>query len=117
MTPETPSEEDIAQGDPMLAEAEARTRTILDTLLVDGELGRQGIAKSLMEQLLKNLHALRISCLRTEVAWDQVDLISFFGKVGFRPAHRLVLDSEARFEGLTCEAVAQRALDGIASPG
>jgi len=65
---------------------------ILDTLLVDGEFGRQGIAKSLMEQLLKNLHALRISCLRTEVAWDQVDLISFFGKVGFRPAHRLVLE-------------------------
>ena len=65
---------------------------ILDTLLVDGDFGRQGIARSLMEQLLKNLHALRISCLRTEVAWNQVDLISFFGKMGFSPTHRLVLE-------------------------
>ena len=32
-------------------------------------------------------------------------------------AHRLVLDSEARFEGLTSAAVVRRALEGVPSPG
>ena len=67
---------------------------ILDTLLVHPEFARQGVARALLDQLLKNLRALRISHLRTEVAWDEVELISFFGRVGFRPAHRLVLEMD-----------------------
>jgi ribosomal protein S18 acetylase RimI-like enzyme len=65
---------------------------VLDTILVDPSFGRRGIASAMMEQLLKNLAALRISSLRTEVAWNQVDLIAFFGKMGFSPAPRLVLE-------------------------
>jgi MoxR-like ATPase len=32
-------------------------------------------------------------------------------------AHRLVLDSEARFGGLSPEVVVQRAVDGVPAPG
>ena len=32
-------------------------------------------------------------------------------------AHRLVLDSEARFDGLTAEAVVTRAVEGVPAPG
>lgn len=65
---------------------------ILDTLLVDRELGRRGIATALMDQLLKNLRGLCISRLRTEVDWTDRGLTSFFGKVGFSPIPRLVLE-------------------------
>ena len=65
---------------------------ILDTVLVDHEFSRQGIASAMFDQLLKNLRGLRISALRTEVAWNELDLIAFFEKVGFVPAPRLVLE-------------------------
>ena len=65
---------------------------VLDTVLVDPKFSRQGIATALLDQLLKNLRAIRVSHLRTEVAWDEVDLISFFGRNGFKPASRLVLE-------------------------
>lgn len=65
---------------------------ILDTVLVDREFRRQGVASAMLEQLAKNLRALRISALRTEVAWDEFDLLAFFGRAGFRPVPRLVLE-------------------------
>jgi predicted N-acetyltransferase YhbS len=65
---------------------------ILDTMLVDRSFGRQGIGSAMLDQLLKNLRGLRISRLRTEVAWNEVELIAFFGKVGFEPTARLVLE-------------------------
>jgi ribosomal protein S18 acetylase RimI-like enzyme len=65
---------------------------VLDTVLVDPKFSRQGIASALLDQLLKNLRAIRVSHLRTEVSWDEVDLISFFRQNGFKPAPRLVLE-------------------------
>jgi hypothetical protein len=54
----------------------------------------------LLDQLVKNLGALGIERLRTEVAWDEHDLNQFLGRRGFAPAPRLVLelalDREAR---------------------
>ncbi len=67
---------------------------VLDTVIVDPAFGRQGVATALLEQLVDNLRALRVSTLRTEVAWDEVDLIAFFRKAGFSPAPRLVLERE-----------------------
>jgi predicted N-acetyltransferase YhbS len=65
---------------------------ILDTLLVDRDFGRKGIGSALLDQLLKNLRGLRISSLRTEVGWNELELLAFFGKVGFLPVPRLVLE-------------------------
>jgi GNAT superfamily N-acetyltransferase len=67
---------------------------VLDTVLVDREFGGQGVATALLEQLVKNLHALRIERLRTEVAWDDRELMAFFGKKGFVPIPRLVLEAD-----------------------
>lgn len=65
---------------------------ILDTILVDDDFRRQGVASAMLDQLQKNLAALRISNVRTEVAWDELDLLAFFGRRGFKPVPRLVLE-------------------------
>ncbi len=67
---------------------------ILDTMLVDRSYGRKGIGSAMLDQLLKNLRGLRIPQLRTEVAWNEIELIAFFEQVGFRPAARIVLELE-----------------------
>jgi ribosomal protein S18 acetylase RimI-like enzyme len=53
--------------------------------------GRQ-VGKALMRQLRLNLGALRITTLRTEVAWDDFDLLAFFKREGFAPTDRLCLE-------------------------
>ena len=65
---------------------------ILDTVLVDREYGRRGIATALMDQLLKNLRGLGITGLRTEVAWTDHELTRYFQRAGFQPVPRLVLE-------------------------
>ncbi len=65
---------------------------ILDTVLVDPAFARRGVATAMLRQLLRNLSALRIEHLRTEVAWDEVDLAAFFARSGFVPVPRLVLE-------------------------
>jgi ribosomal protein S18 acetylase RimI-like enzyme len=67
---------------------------VLDTVLVDPAFERRGIARALFEQLILNLNALRIERVRTEVAWDDHELASFFGTMGFRPVPRLVLEAD-----------------------
>lgn len=65
---------------------------VLDTILVDPGFARRGIGSSLLENLTRNLRALGIERLRTEVAWDEHDLGRFLGLQGFVPAPRLVLE-------------------------
>jgi ribosomal protein S18 acetylase RimI-like enzyme len=65
---------------------------VLDTLLVDPASTRRGIGRAMLDQLLKNLAALRIERVRTEVAWDEQELIGFLAKEGFAPSGRLVLE-------------------------
>ena len=72
---------------------------ILDTILVDPEHARRGVGSALLEQLLRNLSALGIERLRTEVAWDDHDLGRFLGREGFAPAPRLVLEKRLAPEG------------------
>jgi ribosomal protein S18 acetylase RimI-like enzyme len=71
----------------------------LDTVLVDRAFSGQGIATALMEQLVKNLRALRIERLRTEVAWDDHELVAFFSRKGFAPVPRLVLEVDVATMG------------------
>lgn len=71
---------------------QAEPTAILDTVLVDRDFGRQGVASAMLTQLLENLAGLRIGRLRTQLAWDEHDLMAFFGKSGFLPVPRLVLE-------------------------
>lgn len=65
---------------------------ILDTLLVDPHRARQGVGRSMLDQLVKNLQALRIERIRTEVGWNEHDLVRFLAGSGFEPVPRLVLE-------------------------
>jgi ribosomal protein S18 acetylase RimI-like enzyme len=67
---------------------------VLDTVLVDRSFSRQGIASALFDQLVKNLQGLRIERLRTEVAWNDHELVVFFSRKGFNPVPRIVLEAE-----------------------
>ena len=69
---------------------------VLDTILVDPGHARHGVGTALFDQLVKNLEALGIERLRTEVAWDEHDLNQFLGRRGFAPAPRLVLEIDLR---------------------
>jgi ribosomal protein S18 acetylase RimI-like enzyme len=73
----------------------------LDAIGVHPAHRGQHVATALLRQLRANLSALRVTTLRTEVSWDDFDLLAFFKKEGFAPAHRLCLDcalDPTRFE-------------------
>jgi GNAT superfamily N-acetyltransferase len=64
----------------------------LDAIGVEKAHRGQRVGKALLRQLRLNLSALRVTTLRTEVSWDDFDLLEFFKKEGFAPAPRLCLD-------------------------
>jgi ribosomal protein S18 acetylase RimI-like enzyme len=64
----------------------------LDVIGVDPRYRHQHVGKAMLRQLRLNLAALRVTTLRTEVAWDDFDLLAFLKKQGFAPARRLCLD-------------------------
>jgi len=73
----------------------------LDAIGVNPANRGQHVGKALLRQLRLNLSALRVAILRTEVSWDDFDLLAFFKKKGFSPARRLCLDcalDPTRFE-------------------
>jgi ribosomal protein S18 acetylase RimI-like enzyme len=53
---------------------------------------RGGVGLALMHQFLMNASALGVERIRTEVAWDDFDLLAFFRRLGFAPARRLVIE-------------------------
>jgi ribosomal protein S18 acetylase RimI-like enzyme len=65
----------------------------LDVIGVDPRYRHLHVGKAMLRQLRLNLAALRVTTLRTEVSWDDFDLLAFFKKEGFAPARRLCLDS------------------------
>ncbi len=73
----------------------------LDAIGVDKANRGQHVGQALLRQLRLNLSALRVTTLRTEVSWDNFDLLAFFRKEGFAPAPRICLDcalDPTRFE-------------------
>jgi ribosomal protein S18 acetylase RimI-like enzyme len=64
----------------------------MDAVGVVASLRGKGVGRALMRQLLLNLGALRIETLRTEVAWDDLDLLAFLQREGFQPSCRLSLE-------------------------
>jgi GNAT superfamily N-acetyltransferase len=65
---------------------------VLDTILVDRSFSGKGVGTEMMAHLVRNLRALGIERLRTEVAWNEPDLMAFLGRRGFAPVPRLVLE-------------------------
>lgn len=65
---------------------------VLDTIGVNPGLRGKGVGRALLEQLRRNLVALGIRSLQTEVSWRDVELLAFFQRSGFQPAPRLCLD-------------------------
>lgn len=64
----------------------------IDAIGVLPELRGRRVARALMRQLRLNLVALKIETLRTEVSWDDFELLAFFKHEGFVPARRLCLE-------------------------
>lgn len=62
---------------------------VIDTIGVDPNFRRAGVASALLSQLVVNLRGLTIDRLETEVARDQFDLLGFFYRRGFAPSQRL----------------------------
>jgi len=65
---------------------------VLDTLGVHPNFQRHGVGTALLRQLRKNLGALGVDRLRTEVGWNDQNLLHFFHRTGFHPAERLCLE-------------------------
>jgi ribosomal protein S18 acetylase RimI-like enzyme len=65
----------------------------VDAIGVDPRYRGHRVGKAMMRQLRINLGALQISILRTEVDWDDLDLVAFFKSEGFSPAPRLCLET------------------------
>lgn len=64
----------------------------IDAIGVLREYRRQHVGRALMRQLRLNLSALRIEKLRTEVRWDDFELLRFFSTEGFAPGSRVCLE-------------------------
>jgi len=67
---------------------------VIDSLGVVPELRGRHVGEALMRQFLMNARALRVEHVRTEVSWNDFDLLRFFDRSGFTPSSRLVLERE-----------------------
>ncbi len=65
----------------------------IDAVGVAPDVRRQRVGHALMQQLRSNLAALRVTTIRTEVAWTDFELLGFFRGEGFTPAPRLCLEA------------------------
>jgi ribosomal protein S18 acetylase RimI-like enzyme len=65
---------------------------VLDTLGVHPEFQHKGIGAALLRQLCTDLRGLGVGRLQTEVSWQDLDVLAFLQRQGFRPAPRLCLD-------------------------
>jgi ribosomal protein S18 acetylase RimI-like enzyme len=64
----------------------------IDAVSVAPRFRGKKVGRALMRQLRLNLSALRITTLRTEVSWNNFDLLAFFRSQGFKPSTRLCLE-------------------------
>ncbi len=65
---------------------------VMDVIDVHPAFRGLHVATALLEQLRTNLEGLGIGVLRTEVGWENTDLLGFFRREGFVMAQRVCLD-------------------------
>jgi len=64
----------------------------IDTIGVDPDFQRQGIARVLVDQFVSNMRAIGVNRIHTLVEWNDGKLIMFFDALGFAPARTLSLE-------------------------
>jgi ribosomal protein S18 acetylase RimI-like enzyme len=64
---------------------------VLDTIGVDPDYRNVGIGRALLSQLLANLGSLRVERIRSEVAWNEHELLGFLERCGFGVSQRLCI--------------------------
>jgi len=69
------------------------TSATIDSIGVQKRLRGRAVGRALLRQLRLNLASLRVTAVRTEVAWDDFALLAFLKREGFRPASRLCLEA------------------------
>ena len=67
---------------------------VMDVIDVHPAFRGQHVATALLDQLRTNLVGLGIGVLRTEVGWENTELLGFFRREGFVMAQRVCLDLE-----------------------
>ncbi len=65
---------------------------VMDVVDVHPDFRGHHVATALLDQLRMNLLGVGIRALRTEVGWDNTDLLGFFRREGFVMAQRVCLD-------------------------
>lgn len=68
--------------------------SVIDALAVHKDFRRKKVGAALIGQFLMNARALGVTKLRTEVAWNDVDMLGFFDRHGFGPSGRIVLERD-----------------------
>jgi ribosomal protein S18 acetylase RimI-like enzyme len=68
------------------------TTAVIDTIGVDPDYRNRGVGRALVSQLLTNLGTLRVETLRTEVDWQDHDLLGYLDRNGFLPSQQLCFD-------------------------
>ena len=71
---------------------QVETTAVIDTIGVDPDYRNRGVGRALVSQLLVNLGTLRVEKVRTEVGWQDRDLLGYLDHSGFRPSQRLCFD-------------------------
>ena len=64
----------------------------IDAIAVDPAVRRQRVGHELLEQFRSNAAAIGVTTVRTEVEWDDFDLLAFFSANGFTLAKRTCLE-------------------------
>ncbi|MGZ8809923.1 MAG: GNAT family N-acetyltransferase [Thermoanaerobaculia bacterium] len=64
----------------------------IDAIGVDPAMRRQHVARAMFQQLRRNVGAIGATAIRTEVDWNDFDLLAFLSSEGFAPAPRICLE-------------------------
>lgn len=73
---------------------QAEPVAVIDSIGVDPPFRGRHVGQALLRQLLMNLRALHVVRVQTEVDWEQMELLHFLRREGFKPAQRFCLERE-----------------------
>lgn len=68
----------------------------IDAVGVAASQRRTGVGHALLRQFRSNVRAIGATVIRTEVDWDDFDLLPFFHSEGFAPSRRICLELSCR---------------------